>query len=53
MKTIAEFDSRDSANRYKFDPSDFYIHEVLRFKTKHTGTRDKVSSFNEAENFWT
>lgn len=36
-----------------FDPSDFYIHEVLKFKTRHSGMRDKVSTYNEAENYWT
>jgi len=31
-----------------FEPSVFYVHEVLKFKFKHSSTRDKVKSFNEA-----
>lgn len=55
MNTINEFEhGDDNANRrYMFDPSDFYIHEVLRFNTQHSSKRDKVATFNEAEDFWT
>jgi len=35
-----------------FEPSVFYVHEVLKFKFKHSSTRDKVKSFNEATSFW-
>lgn len=43
MLTINEFESHENdLNRYMFDPSDFYNLEVLRFKTRHSGMRDKV-----------
>ena len=35
-----------------FEPSDFYAHEVLKFKCKYASMRDKVQSFNEATGFW-
>ena len=35
-----------------FEPSDFYVHEVLKFKVKHASVRDKVKSFNEATSYW-
>lgn len=28
------------------------MHEVLKFRFKNSGTRDKVKSFNEATKFW-
>ncbi len=40
------------ADRVQFEPTDFYVHEVLRFKTKHASLRDKVATFNEATGFW-
>ena len=38
--------------RVEFEPSDFYVHEVLKFKTKHASLRDKVATYNEATGFW-
>ena len=38
--------------RIKFEPSDFYVHEVLKFKVKHASMRDKVKTFNMATKFW-
>ena len=35
-------------NKIVFEPSDFYVHEVLRFKVKHASVRDKVKTFNQA-----
>ena len=35
-----------------FEPSDFYLHEVLCFNVQHASIRDKVQSFNEANAFW-
>ena len=40
------------ADRVQFEPTDFYVHEVLRFKCKHASLRDKVATFNEATGFW-
>ena len=38
--------------RIEFEPTDSYLHEVVKFKCKHASTRDKVQSFNEATKFW-
>ena len=36
----------------QFEPSDFYLHDVLRFKMKHASLKDKVAGYNEANRFW-
>ena len=38
--------------RIEFEPSASYLHEVYKFKVKHSSARDKVQSFNEATKFW-
>ena len=38
--------------KIKFEPSDFYQHEVLKFSVKHSSLRDKVQSYNENNEFW-
>ena len=38
--------------KIKFEPSDFYQHEVLKYSVKHASLRDKVQSFNENNQFW-
>ena len=38
----------ENSQKVPFEPSDFYIHEVMKFKHKHASLRDKVKSFNEA-----
>lgn len=49
LKKINEF---EPAARIMFEPSDFYVHEALRFKVKHASVRDKVKTFNLASEFW-
>ena len=39
-------------NDIEFEPSDFYVHDMLRFQCKHASMRDKVQSFNEASEYW-
>lgn len=50
LKEINEFESEDG--RVLFEPSEFYVHEVLKFKVKHSSARDKVKTFNMAKDFW-
>ena len=38
----------ENNQKVPFEPSDFYVHEVMKFKHKHASLRDKVKSFNEA-----
>lgn len=39
-------------SKIEFEPSDFYVHDMLKFKCKHASLRDKVKSFNEASEYW-
>ena len=34
------------------EPSEFYDHEMKKFRTKHSGSVDKVKTYNETSNFW-
>jgi len=49
LKKINEF---EPPARLVFEPTDFYVHEALRFKVKHASLRDKVKTFNLASEFW-
>ena len=35
-------ESEPEMSKIEFEPSDFYVHEILKFKTKHASLRDKV-----------
>ena len=39
-------------SKVEFEPSDFYLHDVLKFKLKHASLKDKVAGFNEANGYW-
>ena len=53
MRELVEVTENDPASAIiAFEPSDFYVHEVLKFKVKHASLRDKVKTFNEATSFW-
>ena len=38
--------------RIEFEPTASYLHEVVKFKTKHASTRDKVVCHNQVTKFW-
>ena len=42
----------ENAVRVEFEPTESYMHEVMKFRHKHSGTRDKVKSFNSASKYW-
>jgi len=50
LQEVAEHNPEYS--RIEFEPTDFYVHEVLKYKCKHASLRDKVATFNEATGFW-
>ena len=35
-----------------FEPSEFYMYEVLKFQFKHASLRDKVETIKQAKKFW-
>lgn len=39
-------------SKVEFEPSDFYLHDVLKFKMKHASLKDKVAGYNEANGYW-
>lgn len=38
--------------KLSFEPSDFYNHQVLKFKVKYASGRDKVQGYLEANEWW-
>ena len=52
LQEVEEDEQKFGEGMISFEPSEFYVHEVLKFKVKHASMRDKVQSFNEATSFW-